>query len=254
MARTHGKALHIVALAMFLGFVAGCATPPSDPAARAEFERTNDPIEPFNRRMFAFNLFVDDNVAKPVAKAYRDNVPKFARDRFRDFYDNFSSPVTFINDVLQGETGRAAETATRFWVNSVFGIGGFWDVAAQYGLKKHKEDFGQTLAVWGVGEGPYLMVPLLGPSNPRDLSGKVVDNFLNPISYGLSHAGVAWLETVGALLDRVDERAGLIEPMDELRRTSLDFYASVRSLYRQNRASDIANGKVKKIPLPGEDD
>jgi phospholipid-binding lipoprotein MlaA len=256
MTSTRGKALHVVALAMLAASasLAGCATPPTDPAARAEFERTNDPLEPWNRKVFAFNLYLDDHVGKPVALAYRDNVPKFARDRFRDFYDNFTSPVTFVNDVLQGESGRAAETATRFWVNSLFGMAGFFDVAGQYGLKKHKEDFGQTLAVWGVDPGPYLMVPVIGPSNPRDLSGKVVDSFLNPISYALSNAGVAWLETIAGIVDQVDERSRLIEPMDELRRTSLDFYASVRSLYRQNRASEISNGKPTKIPLPGEGD
>jgi phospholipid-binding lipoprotein MlaA len=254
MTRTHGKALRVAALAVFLATsLAACATPPTDPAARAEFERTNDPYEPFNRRMFAFNLWVDDNVAKPVAIAYRDNIPKFVRDRFRDFYDNFQSPVTLINDILQGESGRAAETATRFWVNSVFGMAGFWDVAGQYGLKKHKEDFGQTLAVWGVKEGPYLMIPALGPANVRDAAGKVVDSFSNPISYFIP-GSFTWLEIVGGIVDKVDERSGLIEPMDELRRTSLDFYAAVRSLYRQNRESEIANGKVKKPPLPGEDE
>ena len=254
MTGTHGKVLRAAALAMFLASLAACATPPTDPAARAEFERTNDPIEPFNRRVFAFNLYLDDYVAKPVARAYRNNVPEFFRDRFRDFYANVTAPVTFINDVLQNESARAAETATRFTVNTFMGIGGLWDVAGQYGLKRHKEDFGQTLAVWGVKEGPYLMVPFLGPSNPRDLAGKVVDNFLNPISYGISHVGVAWLEIVAGVLDVVDNRASLLEPMDELRRTSLDFYAAVRSLYRQNRESEISNGKVKKIPLPGEDE
>lgn len=255
MAMRRGGLLVRVALASLIVLsVAACATPPADPAARAEFERTNDPYEPFNRRVFAFNLVLDDNVAKPVAKAYRDNIPQFFRDGFRNFYDNYTSPVTFINDVLQGKSGRAAETATRFWVNTLMGFGGWFDVAGQYGLKKHKEDFGQTLAVWGLGEGPFLMLPLLGPSNPRDLTGRVVDSFLNPISYGLSAAGVAWLETVAGALDIVDSRSRLLEPMDELRRTSLDFYASVRSLYRQNRESEITDGKVKRIPLPGEDE
>jgi phospholipid-binding lipoprotein MlaA len=120
-------------------------------------------------------------------------------------------------------------------------------------LKKHSEDFGQTLAVWGVNEGPYLMIPFLGPSNVRDAGGKVVDAFSNPISYFLP-AGGAYLEIVAGIVDKVDERAGFIEPMDELRRTSLDFYASVRSLYRQNRESEISNGKIKKPPLPGEDE
>jgi phospholipid-binding lipoprotein MlaA len=142
---------------------------------------------------------------------------------------------------------------TRFTVNTVMGMGGLWDVAGQYGLKKHKEDFGQTLAVWGVKEGPYIMIPLLGPSNVRDGAGKIVDSFSNPISYFLP-GYAAYLELVAGIIDKVDERAGLIEPMDELRRTSLDFYAAVRSLYRQNRESEISNGKVKKPPLPGEDE
>ena len=253
MTKPLGKGRRFAALAVFLVSVAACATPPADPAARVEFDRANDPFEPTNRRIFAFNLYVDDNIGKPVAKAYRDNVPKFVRDRFRDFYDNFTSPVTFVNDVLQFETGRAAETATRFWVNSFFGMAGFFDVAGQYGLKKHKEDFGQTLAVWGVKEGPYVMVPFIGPSNPRDLAGKVADSFSNPISYFLPPVG-AWLEVVGSVIDAVDTRAGLLDPMDELRRTSLDFYAAVRSLYRQNRESDISNGKVKRVPLPGEEE
>ncbi len=231
-----------------------CATPPTDPAARAQFERTNDPLEPMNRRIFAFNLAVDDAVGKPVAIAYRDNVPPFVKTTLRNLIDNWNSPVVFINDVLQGEHVRAAETATRFWVNSLFGFAGFFDVAGGYGLVKHKEDFGQTLAVWGVSEGPYLMVPLLGPSNPRDLAGRVVDSFINPLSYGLEAAGVGWLEIIGAGVDAIDTRARLLDTTEELRRTSLDYYSSVRSLYRQDREGEIANGRLRRVPLPGEED
>jgi phospholipid-binding lipoprotein MlaA len=234
--------------------LAACATPPTDPAARAEFEKTNDPLEPMNRKVFEFNLAVDDAVAKPIAKAYRDVVPKFFRTGIRNLIDNFNAPVTFINDLLQGEVERAAETGTRFWVNSLFGFGGFFDVAGQYGLKAHKEDFGQTLAVWGVGEGPYLMVPLMGPSNPRDLGGKVVDNFMNPLSYALASGGVGWIESIAGVIEVIDNREKLLEPSEELRKSSLDYYSSVRSLYRQNREAEIANGKVKRIPLPGEDE
>ncbi len=239
---------------LVVGLLGACATAPADPVARAEFERTNDPLEPLNRRVFAFNLAIDDAVGKPVAIAYRDNTPPFVKTTLRNLIDHWNSPVVFINDVLQGETVRAAETATRFWVNSTFGFAGFFDVAGGYGLVKHKEDFGQTLAVWGVAEGPYLMLPLFGPSNPRDLTGRIVDSRLNPLSYALEAAGVGWLEIIGAGIDAIDTRARLLDTTEELRRTSLDYYSSVRSLYRQDREAEIANGRLRRVPLPGEDE
>jgi phospholipid-binding lipoprotein MlaA len=249
--RAPARALAAAALGALL--LAGCATPPADPAARAEFERNNDPLEPTNRRIFAFNLAVDDAVGKPLARAYRD-VPPFIRDRVRSAVENFNAPVVFINSVLQGEQARAAETFVRFFVNTSMGFGGLFDVAGGYGLKAHREDFGQTLAVWGFAEGPYLMLPFLGPSNARDLVGRLVDSRMNPLSYVLSDAGLAWLEIVGNVLDAVDTRERNLEAVDELQKTSLDFYASVRSFYRQLRASEIANGRRSRIPLPGEDE
>jgi phospholipid-binding lipoprotein MlaA len=243
----------IVAIAIGALVLAACATPPADPAARAEFERNNDPLEPTNRRIFAFNLAVDDAVGKPLARAYRE-VPPFIRDRVRSAVENFNAPVVFINSILQGEQARAAETFVRFFVNSSFGMGGLFDVAGAYGLKAHREDFGQTLAVWGVAEGPFLMLPFLGPSNVRDLVGRAVDSRMNPLSYVLSDAGFAWLEIVGSVLDAIDTRERNLEALDELQKTSLDFYASVRSFYRQLRASEIANGRRSRIPVPGDDD
>ena len=254
MVGRNSTALRAAALLVVLASVAGCATPPTDPAARAEFDQTNDRFEPLNRRVFALNLVLDEHIGTPVAKAYRRGVHPFFRTGIRNFLDHIQSPVTFINDVLQGERERAAETATRFWVNTIVGFGGFFDVAGQYGLRRHKEDFGQTLAVWGAPEGPYIMLPLLGPSNARDLTGRIVDNFSNPISYALSHGGVAWLETIAGVVDAVDTRERSLDQVEELKRTSIDFYASVRSLYRQNREAEILNGKVTKIPLPGEDE
>jgi phospholipid-binding lipoprotein MlaA len=249
-----GRALRIALALLAVAALAACATapPPTDPVARAEYDQTNDPYEPFNRRVFAFNLAIDDAVVRPIALSYRENVPPPVRTGIRNLIDHYNSPVTFINDLLQGEPVRAAETGTRFFVNTLFGFGGVDDIAARNGLAKHKEDFGQTLAVWGAGEGPYLMVPLLGPSNFRDLGGRVVDSRLNPISYGLDAAGVGWIEFVIALVDGLDTRARLLDQTDELRRTSLDYYASVRSLYRQDREAEITNGGVRRIPLPGE--
>ncbi len=235
--------------------VAGCATPPTDPAARAEFEKTNDPLEPLNRRIFKNNMRVEKHVLRPIGKAYKKVVPEFLRNRVRDFSNNYASPVTFINDVLQGKGGRAAETAVRFVVNTVAGIGGLFDVAGQYGLKRHTEDFGQTLAVWGFKSGPYLVLPILGPSSVRHTIGRGVDAFSNPFSYVTGDSiAVQFVFGARGALGFLDEYSRNIQRIEDLEKDSVDWYATVRSLYRQHRESEIKDGKVDKIPLPGDDE
>lgn len=246
----------VLTAAMLLGPVS-CATPPKDPAARAEFERRNDPLEPFNRKVHDFNVWADRNIGRPLAKSWTDNVPKFIRDRVRTFADHLNEPITFINDVLQGEQERAAETAVRFWFNTVAGVGGMFDVAAMYGLKRHTEDFGQTLAVWGLPSGPYLVLPILGPSSPRAVVGMIVDGVIDPVSYATGKTvptriifGV--LGPVGGL----DFYSRQVEQLKAIEKNSLDYYAALRSFYRQNRRAQILNGRgqTKNIPLPGEDE
>lgn len=232
------------------GLVVGCATPPEDPIERAEYAELNDPLEPTNREIFEFNQAVDDAVLEPVARGYRATVPAEARDSLRNFFNHIESPVIFINDVLQGEGGRAAETAVRFFVNSTAGFFGFFDVAADYGLDRHGEDFGQTLAVWGVDEGPYLMLPIFGPSNVRDTVGMVADNFMNPFTYLAANNNLTAASMGTSALDGVDTRSRHIEELEDIERTALDLYATIRSLYRQNRESEILNGAVVDIPVP----
>lgn len=212
-----------------------------------------DPFEKINRASFALNNAVDDAIAKPVALAYRRALPKKVRDRVRNFLDHINSPVTFINDLLQGEVRRAQVTFVRFVVNSTVGVGGLYDAAGDTGLRGHKEDFGQTLAVWGVGPGPYLVVPLLGPHTTRHLAGRVVDSRLNPFSYLLEAGGVGWVGIIGTAIDFIDQRERLIEVVDEMKKTSLDFYAAARSGYWQSRVAAIRNGKVS-TEVPGDDD
>ncbi len=212
-----------------------------------------DPYEKTNRYLFKTNMALDEAIGRPLTKVYRV-IPKYGRNRIRDFLAHYSSPVTFINDLLQGETRRAQETFVRFWVNTLIGLGGFWDVAGKNGLPGHKEDFGQTLAVWGVGPGPYLVVPLLGPHTTRHLAGRVVDARLNPFSYLLADAGVGWVEIIGSAVDVIDRRERAEDALNDLKRTSLDYYAAIRSLYWQNRLSEIRNGKVEKLPVPGDDE
>ena len=240
----------IVAIAVVL--MAGCATPPEDPDARAEFDAANDPLEPTNRAIFAFNLALNRTVLRPVAEVYRGVLPEYGQNAVRDFLDNLESPVILANDLLQGEAGRAGITATRFIMNTTLGFGGLLDPATVAGLPRHEEDFGQTLGVWGAGEGPYLMLPVFGPSPPRDSIGLVVDHFIDPLTYYFDNAEVEYLAYVRYGLRAVDPRSRNIETFDEIERTSIDFYATVRSLYRQQRMDEIRNGEPAEMPLMPE--
>jgi phospholipid-binding lipoprotein MlaA len=222
--------------------VGGCATPPNptDAEAVAEFNADNDPIEPLNRAMFFVNDGIDVLVLRPAAEAYRLFIPPEVRVAIRNVLGNLRSPIILVNDLLQGETQRAATTAGRFLVNTTIGVGGIFDVAKDFGLLGHTEDFGQTLAVWGTPEGPYLFIPVLGPSNPRDLAGAGAGIAMDPLTWvgGGTIQAVSITRTgVGA----VDTREGLIEPLDILRQQAIDPYAALRSAYRQRRAVEIAN-------------
>jgi phospholipid-binding lipoprotein MlaA len=228
--------------------LAACATPPSDPASRAQFEANNDPLEPMNRQIFAFDMFVDKWAIKPLAQVYDEVIPPFARDRVRDFLDNLHEPVIFANDVLQTEFTRAGWTAERFAINSTAGVGGIYDWASRWGIEKQSGDFGQTLNRYGAPEGPYLVLPILGPSNPRDVVGIVADGYADPFSY-LAYdygADVATYARWGA--EGIDERARNLKNFDEIQRNAIDLYAEIRSLYRQHRASVLRHGEPATSP------
>ncbi len=164
--------------------LASCASAPNnDPESLAEYKKINDPAEPTNRFIFDFNQGLDKIIIKPLTSFYRGIFPDPLREGVHNFLNNLKTPVVLTNDILQGEPERAGDTVMRFLINSTVGIGGLRDQASDWGYDAHEEDFGQTLAVWGVGEGPYIMLPLFGPSNPRDAIGKVVDYFLDPIKW-----------------------------------------------------------------------
>jgi phospholipid-binding lipoprotein MlaA len=226
----------IFTIAVMAVLAAGCASS-KDPEAIAQ----NDPYEPTNRAIFDVNMKIDKAVAKPVAKFYNRAVPQFARTGVHNFLTNLDKPVTFGNDLLQGEGTRAGQTISRFTVNLALGVGGLVDVATMMGIPDHNEDFGQTLAVYGTGEGPYLMLPFMGPNPPRDLAGNVVDIFLDPTTYIRFHGSDTWY-AVRSGVSVLDLRARNIDSLDQIERTSIDLYATTRSLYRQYRNSEIRNG------------
>lgn len=219
----------LLALAFALGAAFPAAAQPS----------AGDPFEDFNRGSFKFNLFLDRALLRPIAKTYRFVTPSFVRTGVSNALHNLQTPVTVANDLLQGEPLRATESVGRFMFNTILGFGGLVDVGGMLGMpERHTEDFGQTLAVYGVGSGPYIMMPLLGPTNPRDLTGMVVDFVFDPFTF--------FVPTESSLGRRgmsiISFRERNIETIDELERTSIDFYAATRTLAQQFRDSEIRNG------------
>ncbi len=213
----------------------------------------HDPFERVNRATFEFNMALDDAIGKPVALAYRTTFPKPVRDGIRNVTGNLYSPVTLVNDLLQGEFARGRTTLVRFIVNSTIGIGGIADMAKDIGIPGHKEDFGQTLAAWGIGPGPYIVVPFLGPQTTRHLGGRAVDVAYNPLDYALAANDLEWVGFAVAAVNAIDQRERLIEAVDGLKKTSLDFYAAARSGYWQARIAAIHNGR-RPPAVPGDDD
>jgi len=234
--------------------LAGCATPSNNPQAEAaEAEDFNDPLEDTNRAIFDFNQVVDRNVLVPVAKAYRTVLPDPVRDSLRDFLRNLREPLIFANDALQGEFERAGQTFARFTLNSTLGVGGLLDVAGRWGeLPYHEDDLGLTFGVWGIPEGPYLVVPVLGPSTPRDLGGQVAEGFGDPFNYIVTGNPYTlyWIPFVRGGVAGIDQRSRYIETLADIERTSLDYYATIRSLYRQRRAALIRHEKEQNLPPP----
>ncbi|MGA3006431.1 MAG: VacJ family lipoprotein [Opitutaceae bacterium] len=229
---------------LFLILAAGCATVPRDPAARAEFKANNDPIEPFNRKVFALNVSADKVLIKPLAKGYRWALPGRIRDAIRHVLDNLNEPLVMANCILQGRAKSAVTTGGRFVVNSTVGAAGIADVATGMKLRKQVGDFGQTLWAWGVPEGPYLIIPIFGPSSPRDGLGRAVDVYLDPFRYVPGNYNYPDAVTTGRIVaDGVDQRSRNLDSLDEIQRESIDYYASLRSLYRQNRAAELRDGK-----------
>ena len=224
--------------------LAACATKP----ALAPTAEPNDPLEDFNRASFETHMALDQALFLPAAKAYRV-VPTLVRNSVRNFINNLDSPVIFANDILQGDIQEAGNTFARFYVNTTFGIGGLFDLGENVGLPRRSEDFGQTLAVYGVDEGPYLFIPIVGPAPARDLAGWVVDLFFDPLSY-MSWKDEYYWPPVRAGLDALDLRERNIEAQADLEEQSVDFYASVRSLYRQTRNNEITNGDMPVEELP----
>ncbi|SDE20046.1 MlaA family lipoprotein [Kordiimonas lacus] len=225
---------------------AACAsTSQNGPSASA-----NDPLEPMNRAVFAFNKATDRAVLKPLSSAYIAVVPEEPRKGVSNVMRNLREPWVFVNDILQLKFGRAGKTLGRFVVNSTIGIGGLFKVSDRMGVEYHSEDFGQTLATWGVGDGPYIVLPFLGPSNLRDTVGTTAYFFYDPTTTALNKKGELFdLALLRTGIDAFDARVRYHEAIDELYKED-DPYVVARSLYHQTRRYEIHDGD----PPPDEDE
>jgi len=208
-----------------------------------------DPLEGFNRKVFGLNMVIDKWALDPITRAYSFVVPKHVKLAIRSFFDNLNSFPIIVNDTLQIEWKDAAVATTRLAVNSTLGIAGFFDPASQLGLEYHESDFGQTLTLSGVPSGPYLVVPVMGPTNVRDGCGILVDSFLNPPSYALGFFQLIYISGTSGLATREEH----YQELKSLEASSVDFYATLRSAYYQARSAYIWDRREHRRPEAEEE-
>jgi phospholipid-binding lipoprotein MlaA len=209
----------------------------------------HDPLERTNRGVFAFNETLDRWILEPVATGWDFVVPDPTERAIRRFFDNLDFPRIFLNNLLQGKPVAAAQDVGRFAVNTTVGLVGFFDPATHLGLPAHEEDFGQTLGVWGVPAGPYLVLPLLGPSSPREVGGMLVDSSAGAYSWFVP-TYVNLIVNGARAVRIVNTRSRLLETIREERKAAFDFYAAVRNAYVQRRENQVRDHE----PAPEESD
>lgn len=230
-----------VLLALILGlFTAGCATDAQTP---------DDPLEPMNRFFFDMNRKMDRHAALPAATFYNDTVPRGVRGTIHNVLNNLGGPVTAVNDVLQLEFENAGIAAGRFLVNTTIGVVGIFDVATDWGMPQSHRDFGETLGVYGLPPGPYLVLPFRGPSAVRDLAGSYVDGYFSPLRYA-RYSGRNYVGLVRSSLGSIDNRSANIITYRDIERASVDYYATMRAYYLQRRARQVEDKSVQTAELP----
>ena len=226
--------------------LSGCAGVSPEEAENTTIDNEKDPFEPVNRGIFAFNQVADKAVLKPVSKGYRWAVPDFIRNSISNVFETLKQPAYFLNAILQGNFKDALYVLERTGVNLTFGCLGLFDVASELDIPAPDNDFGQTLAKWGWhDEGPFIMLPLLGPSNPRDAIGTGADALATPVGWRLRHEPTLVYGIRAA--EGITTREKALDLLDNLEKSSTDYYAAMRTMYRQNRQK-----KINKV-LPQEE-
>ena len=209
-----------------------------------------DPLEGFNRAIFKFNNVADRLILEPVARGYR-KLPSPMQSGISNFLSNLRLPLIIVNQLLQGQVKNSAESTGRFIVNTTAGVVGLFDVADRIGLEEKEEDYGQTLATWGVGDGFYVVLPIFGPSSLRDSAGLILTAVTDPVNAYAVTEGEGWVVPVRTTINAIDRRSKIIDEVNALRNNSVDYYAAVRSSYYQNRKAAILNIDDNELtPLP----
>ncbi len=225
---------NFIGLAVMGLSLAACASAQSDGLDTAQID---DPFESTNRAVFGFNNAVDDALITPLAETYNQVLPDPVKTGVTNVLRNLRSPVNFGNQILQGDVGGAGDVVLRAIVNTLIGVGGIFDVAGAEGIEHEYEDFGQTLGSWGVGHGPYFVVPVLGPTTLKDSTGFIVDGLADPLRWYAMNTDRQGLYYGKTALQYLSLRASLVDVLADLEKSSIDYYAATRSAYYQSRAA-----------------
>ena len=225
--------------------VAGCAQRPNpaDADAVAEYRDADDPLEPTNRVFYAINDGIDTAVLRPAALAYRNVVPATVRTHTHNVLTNLGEPVALFDDMLSGKPRRAGDSLMRMVINTSIGVGGIFDVATDWGYPNHSTDAGLAFALWGIPDGTYLFLPILGPNNPRDASGFAADIVMDPSTWVGRGPVLQGLGVGRVVFGAIDARERVLDDFDRIKAQALDPYATIRSLARQHRTSEINDAR-----------
>ena len=209
----------------------------------------SDPLEGMNRFFFDINQRLDRNAAKPAATVYKDTVPSSVRTSFHNVLDNLGGPVTVANDLLQAQFENAGIAAGRFVINTTLGVGGIFDVATDWGMPSRSRDFGETMGTYGVPRGPYLVLPFRGSTDVRDFAGNFVDGYVSPLRY-VRYDGRNYVGLMKSTVGSMENRATNLVTYRDIERASVDYYATLRTLYLERRARLIEDRSVRTAGLP----
>jgi len=236
--------------ALVLGLVsAGCSTTTPETEPDANMVQVSDPLEGMNRFFFNINQRLDRDAARPAANAYKDTVPQTVRSGLHNVLDNLGGPVTVANDLLQVQFENAGIAAGRFLVNTTVGVLGIFDVATGWGMPGRNRDFGETMGTYGVPPGPYLVLPFRGSTDIRDFAGNFVDGYATPLRY-VRYDGREYVGWMKSTVSSMDNRATNLVTYRDIERASVDYYATMRTLYLERRARLIEDRSVRTAELP----
>ena len=210
---------------------------------KISYDEIYDPIEPINRAVLNFNFFIDDIAIRPIVKTYKFIAPEPVEKGVSNFFSNLKEPIRTVSFILQGEFYKSFNSIGRFTINTVTSLGTF-DLASKVGMEKNETDFGITLAKGGVSSGPYIVIPIIGPSNLRDFSGDVFEYFVDPLSNNVPNREYI------AIGNGINERVEIDEQIDKVRDVSSDRYEMIKSIYYQNRNAQLEEEYIQNLPVP----